>query len=618
MVTTPNYNEELGLLRRAVAEPVRQLIVVEYDILARLHQALHELAALDPKRAHVIQKFDFRRDTAAGLLNIARERLKAADGSHPAFLAMVGPDEIESEPGAPASQRFWKEMNLARESLSAFDAQILLCLERWSYRQALQHADHLLSWAGMKIHLVGSTDRPAVTDRTALSAGLFRDYKLSPEIARERWQELDQAWRKAREAGEPAGGFLQRFFIPMLEAALSLGDLVLARKTREFAQEQGQFPDDDIPRWHELNLDLALAERETDLANEHAYKLLDMAENHPDERIRNRALMAVHNQAVLLRDTAHYALAEPILRKSLHLAEKAFGQESSTVAIHLNNLAALLQATNRPAEAEPLMRRALAINEKSLDLEHPKVAICLNNLAQLLHATNRLAEAEPLMRRALAIDEKSLDPENPTIAVDVNNLAALLQATNRLAEAEPLMRRALAIDEKSLGSEHPKVAIRLNNLAALLQTTNRSAEAEPLMRRALTIDEKSFGPEHPDVAIDLNNLAQLFQATNRLAEAEPLMRRALAIDEKSLGPEHPKVAIRLNNLATLLEAANRLAEAEPLAQRAAYIMIRSLGLEHPNTRIALRTYRGILSAMKLSKQEIAAKMQRVTGQRSIN
>ena len=288
MATTSNYNEELGLLRRAVAEPVRQLIVVEFDLLARLDEALRELAALDPKQAHVIQKFDFRKDTAASLLQMTRERLRVAPGSRPAFLALVGPDEIEPEPGAPASQRFWKEMNLEREALNAFDAQILLCLERWSYRQALQHADHLFSWAGMKIHLVGSTERPVVADRTALSAGLFGNYKLSPSVARERWHELEQAWLKAREQGEPAEGFLQRFFIPMLEAALALGDLVLARKTREWAQEHGQFPDTDMPRWHELNLALALAEHENDLANKHAYKLLDWAENLSDERVRER------------------------------------------------------------------------------------------------------------------------------------------------------------------------------------------------------------------------------------------------------------------------------------------------------------------------------------------
>jgi tetratricopeptide (TPR) repeat protein len=517
LATTFNCAEETGLLRRAVAEPVRQLIVVEFDTLARLQPVLDDLIALDPKRAHAIHKFDFRKDNAAGLLQIISAKLKVTVGSRPAILVLIGPDEIEPERGAPKSQQFWQEMNLAREALNSFDAQILLCVEHWSYLQALQLADHLLSWAAMKVHLVGASERPAVADRTALSTGLFGDYKVSPEVARERWGELEQSWRKAKELGEPTEGFLQRFFIPMLEAALGLGDLVLARRTREMAQEHGRFPDADMPRWHELNLALALAEHEDDLANEHAYKLLDLAQNNADERVRERALMAVNNQAQLLADTGAYAMAEPLFRKSLNLAEKIYGPEHPNVAIHLNNLAAVLKETNRLAEAAPLMRRALAIDEKSLGPEHPKVAIRLNNLALLLQETNRLAEAEPLIRRALAIDEKSLGPEHLKVAIRLNNLAALLQETNRLAEAEPLIRRALAIDEKSLGPEHPDVAIDHNNLALLLQETNRLAEAEPFSRRAAGICARSLGLEHPNTKNALDNYKNIL-TTMKLSE----------------------------------------------------------------------------------------------------
>lgn len=80
-------------------------------------------------------------------------------------------------------------MNLAREKLNAFDTQILLCLERWSYTEASHHANHLLGWAGMRIHLIGSTERPVVTDRLALTSVelLGGEYGMSPDIARARW-----------------------------------------------------------------------------------------------------------------------------------------------------------------------------------------------------------------------------------------------------------------------------------------------------------------------------------------------------------------------------------------------------------------------------------------------
>jgi tetratricopeptide (TPR) repeat protein len=155
------------------------------------------------------------------------------------------------------------------------------------------------------------------------------------------------------------------------------------------------------------------------------------------------------------------------------------------------------------------------------------------------------------------------------------------------------------------------VAIDLNTLATLLRDTNRLAEAEPVLERALAIDEKSFGPEHPNVAIDLNNLARLYDNQGQYAMAEPLHRRALAIREKALGWEHPHVAMSLNNLAALLRATNRLAEAEPLYRRALRILAdfgRRNGHEHPNFRTATKNYDGLLTAIGLRQDAIAARM----------
>ena len=315
----------------------------------------------------------------------------------------------------------------------------------------------------------------------------------------------------------------------------------------------------------------------------------------------------LNNLAEMLRATNRLAEAEPPYRRALAINEESYGPGHPNVATCLSNLAQLLQATNRLAEAEPLYRRALAINEESYGPEHPDVATALNNLAQLLQATNRLAEAEPLNRRALAIDEESYGPEHPEVARDLSNLAGLLRATDRLAEAEVPYRRALAIVEGSYGPQHPRVATHLNNLVHWLQARNRLAEAEPLMRRALAIDEESYGAEHPEVARDLNNLAQLLQATNRLAEAEPLMRRTLAIWKQSFGEDHPNVATSLNNLSRLLEATNRLAEAEPLMVRHLEIFLKftvATGHSHPHLRDAVNNYGRLLKAMGRSDAEV--------------
>src|SRR5262249_5288898 len=93
-----------------------------------------------------------------------------------------------------------------------------------------------------------------------------------------------------------------------------------------------------------------------------------------------------------------------------------------------------------------------------------------------------------------------------------------------------------------------------------------------------------------------------------------LHRRALAIDEASHGPDHPDVANRLNNLATLLQATNRLGVAEPLSKRTLQILLRftqTTGHEHPHLRPAFANYRGLLSAMGRSPQEMASRLEEI-------
>ena len=60
----------------------------------------------------------------------------------------------------------------------------------------------------------------------------------------------------------------------------------------------------------------------------------------------------------------------------------------------------------RQAEAEPLIKRSLAIREKALGQEHPAVAQSLENYARLLRKTGRSDEVAKLEARAKAIRAK--------------------------------------------------------------------------------------------------------------------------------------------------------------------------------------------------------------------
>ncbi len=231
----------------------------------------------------------------------------------------------------------------------------------------------------------------------------------------------------------------------------------------------------------------------------------------------------------------------------------------------------MYNSRGRYGEAEPLLKRSLPITEKALGPNHPDVATALNNLAGLFLGQGRYGEAEPLLKRSLAIREKALGPDHPRVATALNDLAVLYWWLGRFGEVETLYKRALAIWGKAFGPDHRAFAMSLNNLAALYDSQGRHAEAEPLYMRSLTITEKALGPDHPRVAGTLRNLALQYKTLGQYGRAEMFFKRTLAVWEKALGPDHPDVAKVLNNLAGLYRAQGKIAESLNLIRRAVAI-----------------------------------------------
>ena len=137
----------------------------------------------------------------------------------------------------------------------------------------------------------------------------------------------------------------------------------------------------------------------------------------------------------------NYPEAERQFKGAVKEAE-GFGLEAPRLTTSLNDLGALYRAQGKYAEAEPLLKRSLAILEKALRREHPDVAQSLNNLALLYDAQGRYAKAEPLSKRSLAIWEKALGPDHPNIAKNLENYADLLRETGRGNEVLEMIARA--------------------------------------------------------------------------------------------------------------------------------------------------------------------------------
>jgi serine/threonine protein kinase/tetratricopeptide (TPR) repeat protein len=302
------------------------------------------------------------------------------------------------------------------------------------------------------------------------------------------------------------------------------------------------------------------------------------------------------------RNLGLYALAAPILEKSLSLKRKVYGEEHMEVATGLHTLAVLYDTQGKYQEAESFFRQSLAIKEKIFGQDHPEVARSLNSIAVVNWNQGKYAEAEPLFQRSLAIKERALGPDDPEVGNTITNLGVLYHLQSKFEEAEPLFQRALAISEKVLGEDHPDVAASLNNLGSLYEDMEKREEAEPLYERALAIWEKALGPEHSDVGIALHNLANLFRDQGKYDKAGPYYVRSEAIFKKALGEEHPYVAYSFREQANLYRDQGRHDDAEDLYRRSLEIFEKSMGPDHLNVAETLEQYALLLRKVDRSTE----------------
>ncbi len=138
----------------------------------------------------------------------------------------------------------------------------------------------------------------------------------------------------------------------------------------------------------------------------------------------------------------------------------------------------------RYGDAEPALRRALAIYERALGEQSPEVAVHLNDLSVALYAQGKLAEAEPVAARALRLREATVGPSHPDTALSLDNLATVYRAQRRLADAAGLHERALAIREQAYGRDNPMVGDSLLGLGAVYREQGRSSRRARTKRSA--------------------------------------------------------------------------------------------------------------------------------------
>ncbi len=291
---------------------------------------------------------------------------------------------------------------------------------------------------------------------------------------------------------------------------------------------------------------------------EEAEKVLRRAFATEGQTAEQRAFIAPRLWQIKSASSAEkYREIEIVMRDEVAKEEQA--KDQGKLALALFQLGDHLEKTGRYAEAEPLLRRSLDIAEKLLPADDPRLTYVFGDLGTLVNNTGRFSEARRLLERAVAIAEKAQDATQ--LPIQLEALAFNLQCVGRYSESEVLARRALKLTESAVPRNEADVA-------NVLDASHHYAEAETYQRRVVTLSEQGLGAEDPTLGYVLGRLGNTLVAEHKYQEATALITRSIAICEKGLGPESAALIVPLVDFATMMRDSGRYAEAQAALERA--------------------------------------------------
>ena len=297
-----------------------------------------------------------------------------------------------------------------------------------------------------------------------------------------------------------------------------------------------------------------------------------------------KAVGLLHQVALFLRfRSARYADAVRLLRSSIDIASRQWGDSHRHTLTSMNNLAEMLHAQGDLRAARELQQRVLETRRRVLGEEHPDTLTSMNNLAVTLKAQGDLGEARELQERVLETQRRVSGKEHPKTLTSMNNLASTLHAQGDLRGTRELQERVLETRRRVSGEEHPKTLTSMNNLASTLHAQGDLRGARELQERVLETQRRVSGKEHPETLTSMNNLASTLRALGDPVTARKLEEQVLEGRRRVLGEEHPDTLGSTGNLASTLRALGDPVTARKFEEQVLEGRRRVLGEEHPDT-----------------------------------
>ena len=245
---------------------------------------------------------------------------------------------------------------------------------------------------------------------------------------------------------------------------------------------------------------------------------------------------------------SQYPQARTHLEAALAHFRKTNGEEDGATAAVLHDLAKLTAESRPNSEAVPLLRQSLQLNRRLYGDSHPSVARSMQDLGSAL--TDR-DEKRAMLEGALAIRRKLFNHPHADVADSLNALGTFHFNERNTMAAEREFNEALQILRQAAAPSHPLTLLVMNNRSVTLQQLGRYHESEPLERALLDEKRRIIGSESVPVATTWGNLGTVLAHLGRHSEAEESFRNAYALFVKLLGNEHLHVANAARNLARI-------------------------------------------------------------------
>ena len=515
-------NEDREMLRRAIEEPVSQMLLTEVSSPQHTNRLSDEIRGWkNPLRAFVKIIFDANSDNATQLF----EKCHAAtrgwedDDDLPGLLIVADqtvPDERIAHHSAaiPTSAGFWRKMNLLREQWDKLPCQTIFLVTPQQYFLFSTEADHLKRWIPLKLHILGE-EAPLVSRR---EWGLVRSNDEAALLERSGYDDLHdkkaalvqrevlrERERLATERGDKARTLARRYWLSLFAAAITL------EKWEEAARYSKDLKQTELPVFAELRrlrLEAYFKYRTGDAvtALETAKVAETVAQDKGDYWDKITSLWTLRD---LYDREKKWDELEEVFQRALSL--------EVLPAWFLGIYATFLTSVRANHD------RAQQLYERALEID-PNDAITLGNYA------NFLTDVRANHDRAQQMYERVLQAD-PKRTITLGNYANFLTKVRADHDhAQQLYERALEID--------PNYAVALVNYATFLTDVRVDHDyAQQMYERALEAK--------PNDAIILGNYA------NFLTDVRADHDHAQQMYERSLEAD-PKSASTLRNYASFL------------------------------------------------------------------